>query len=76
MISDPFRSVFGDPAGNDDDRRQASKVALEIYLADAREIVDTHIRGFENLGMSREEALCFAGQLHHHLIAAVTTGRN
>src|SRR5699024_3355954 len=43
---------------------KAARLEYEAYLGDVREMVDTHVQGFQNRGYSREEALFFGGQLH------------
>lgn len=64
MSENPFAGIFGDPDGDPRDQVKAAKLEFEAFLSDIREVIDTHVRGFEALGYSREEALYFGGQLH------------
>lgn len=60
----PFAGIFGDENGDQAERMKAARLEYEAYLGDVREMVDTHVQGFQNRGYSREEALFFGGQLH------------
>ena len=60
----PFAGIFGDESGDQAERMKAARLEYEAYLGDVREMVDTHVQGFQNRGYSREEALFFGGQLH------------
>lgn len=64
MSEDPFDGLFGDPEGDPAERAKAAKLEYEAFLGDVREIVDTHVQGFESRGYTRQEALYFGGQLH------------
>lgn len=66
-MTDPddfFAGIFGDADGDRAEKLKAAKLEYEATLADIREVVDTHIQGFEALGYNRAEALYFGGQLH------------
>ena len=60
----PFAGIFGDENGDQAERMKAARLEYEAYLGDVREMVDTHVQGFQSRGYSREEALFFGGQLH------------
>lgn len=61
---DIFAGIFGNLDGDTEERKKASRLEYEASLRDIREVVDQHVKGFENLGYDRNEALFFGGQLH------------
>lgn len=66
-MSDPddlFSSIFGNSDGDEKEKAKAARLEYEAFLGDIRQMVDTHVQGFESLGYSRQEALYFGGQLH------------